>query len=95
MCLGMIGNSMANAILNSVFILGVVPEKRGKLSGVISTMSNSLTPVSSIMYGVLGEFISLSLLFGVGITLACASILIVMMHPKVKEFILLEPAKAS
>ena len=95
MCLGMIGNSMANAILNSVFILGVVPEKRGKLSGVITTMSNSLTPVSSIMYGVLGEFISLSLLFGVGITLACASILIVMMHPKVKEFILLEPAKAA
>jgi len=93
MCLGMIGNSMANAIMNSVFVLGVVPEKRGKLSGVMNTMSNSLTPVSSIMYGVLGEFISLSLLFGVGMTLGVSSILIVMMHPKVQEFIQLEPLK--
>jgi MFS family permease len=95
MCIGMIGNSMANAIMNSVFILGVVPEKRGKLSGVMSTMSNSLTPVSSIMYGILGEFISLSLLFGVGITLGCTSILVVMMQPKVQEFIQLDPMKAA
>ncbi|HZW48830.1 MAG TPA: MFS transporter [Bacillota bacterium] len=95
MCLGMIGNSMANAILNSVFILGVVPEKRGKLSGVTSTMSNCLAPVSAIMYGVLGEFISLSLLFGVGITLGVISILIAMMHPKVQEFISLDPMKVA
>ena len=95
MCLGMIGNSLANGILNSVFILGVVPEKRGKLSGVLTTTSNSLTPVSSIMYGILGEFISLSLLFGVGITLGVASILIAMMHPKVQEFISLDTAKAA
>jgi len=94
-CLGMIGNSMANAILNSVFILGVEPEKRGKLSGVITTMSNSLVPVSSIIYGVLGEFISLSLLFAIGNTLAVSAILIAMLHPKVQEFILLEPLKVA
>jgi len=95
MCLGMIGNSLANGILNSVFILGVLPEKRGKLSGVISTMSNLLTPVASIMFGVLGEFISLSLLFGVSITLGTASVLITMLHPKVQEFISLDPLKVA
>lgn len=95
MCVGMFGNAVANAIMNSVFILGVVPEKRGKLSGVITTMSNSLTPVSSIMYGVLGEFVSLSLLFGVGIICGVASILLALTHPKVQEFITLEPAKVA
>jgi MFS family permease len=94
-CLGMMGNSMGNAIMNSVFILGVEPEKRGKLSGVLTTMSNGLTPVSSIMYGVLGEFISLSVLFGVGVTLGSASILLSMLHPKVQEFFTLDTSKVA
>lgn len=94
-CVGMAGNSMGNAIMNSVFIIGVEPEKRGKLSGVLTTTSNSLTPVSSIMYGVLGEFISLSVLFGVGVTLGTASILLVMLHPKVQEFFTLDTSKAA
>jgi len=93
--LGMIGNSMANAILNSVFILGVAPEKRGKLSGVITTTSNCLIPISSIIYGILGEFVSLSLLFVIGNTLAVSAILIAMSHSKVQEFIQLEPLKVA
>ncbi len=94
LCIGMIGISMSNAILNSVFILGVVPEKRGRLAGVTTTISFGLTPISSILYGVLGEFISLSLLFGIGISLAAASILVVLLDPKVQEFITLDPLKA-
>jgi MFS family permease len=94
-CVGVIGNSMGNAIENSVFVLGVVPEKRGKLFGVITTMSNILAPVSAIMYGVMGEFISLSLLFGVGIALGTVVMLIPYLHPKVQEFIQLEPMKVA
>jgi len=94
-CLGMICNSMAYAVLQPVFILSVLPEKRGKLIGVITTISNILIPVSSIMYGVLGEFISLSLLYGVGNALGTISILGAMLHPKVREFIQLGPLKVA
>lgn len=93
--LGMFGNSISNAILNTVFILGVEPEKRGKLSGLISAMSNGLTPVSSILYGFLGEFVSLSLLFGLGIALGVASTLIALLQSKVYDFISLNQQQVA
>jgi len=94
-CVGVIGNSMGNAVENSVFILGVAPEKRGKLSGVITTMSNILSPLSAVIYGILGEFISLSFLFGFGVTAGTACILACYLHPKVREFIQLDPLKVA
>jgi len=92
---GMVGNGMANGILNSVFILGVEPEKRGRLSGVIATTSHLLSPAAAITYGILGEFISLSLLFGVGISLGVSALLIAMLNPKVRAYISLEPMKVA
>ena len=95
-CLGMIGNAIANSILNSVFMVGVEPTQRGKLSGVMTTMSNSLCPVSALMYGFLGEIYPLSNLFIIGMLLGCGSISLIFISPQVRDFISLksaEPAK--
>jgi len=89
---GMIGNAVANSILNSVFMVGVEPTQRGKLAGVMTTMSNSLCPVSSLIYGFLGEIYPLSNLFIIGMLLGCGSLSLIFLSAQVRDFISLKPA---
>lgn len=92
-CFGMIGNAIANSVLNSVFMVGVEPTQRGKLSGVMTTMSNSLSPVSALVYGFLGEIYPLSNLFIIGMLLACGSFSLIFLSAQVRDFISLKPVK--
>ena len=54
-------NAIVNVLIQSVIQLGVPSEHRGKVFGLLETLTQGLTPVGMAVGGILGEFLPLRL----------------------------------
>jgi MFS family permease len=70
-CIAVAGyfNSIVNVLLSSVIQLGVPAELRGKVFGLMETLTQGLTPIGMAIGGVLGEFLPLRWVIGVSFAL--------------------------
>lgn len=72
-------NAIGNALLNAAFILYTPQEKRGMITGFVSSASIGGSAFSALLYGLLGEVISLSVLGIFGNLLAVIPFIIILM----------------
>jgi MFS family permease len=63
-------NTMANAVLNSVLILAIPADKRGMIIGFVMTASTGGVAMSSLAYGFFAEYIPMTMLAIIGLSLA-------------------------
>ena len=65
-CIAIAGyfNAIVNVLLQSVVQLGVPQELRGKVFGLMGTLTQGLTPIGMALGGVLGEFLPLPWVIG-------------------------------
>lgn len=63
-------NTMANAVLNSVLILAIPADKRGMIIGFVMTASTGGVAMSSLAYGFFAEYIPMTVLAIIGLSLA-------------------------
>ena len=80
-------NTIANAIFNAAMILSIPHDKRGVIIGFISAASTVGMAMSTVVYGVLAETISLSWLGVFGAILSLIPFIILARDSKVKEFV--------
>ncbi len=57
-------NAIVNVLIQSVIQLGVPQELRGKVMGLLDTLTQGLTPIGMAIGGVLGEFLPLPWVIG-------------------------------
>jgi len=72
-------NAIGNALLNAAFILYTPQEKRGMITGFVSSASIGGSAFSALLYGFLGEVTSLTLLGIIGNLLAVIPFVIILM----------------
>ena len=80
-------NAIANAIFNAAMIISIPHDKRGVIIGFISAASTCGMALSTVVYGVLAEVISLSWLGVIGTLLSLIPFVILGRDSKVKEFV--------
>ena len=80
-------NAIANAIFNAAMILSIPHDKRGVIIGFISAASTVGMALSTVMYGLLAEVISLSSLGIIGTVVSLIPFAILGSDPKVKGFV--------
>lgn len=80
-------NTIANAIFNAAMILSIPHDKRGVIIGFISAASTVGMALSTVVYGVLAEGVSLSWLGVFGALLSLIPFAILARDSKVKGFV--------
>jgi len=65
-CIAIAGyfNAIVNVLISSVIQLGVPQQLRGKVFGLLDTLTQGLTPIGMAIGGVLGEFLPLPWVIG-------------------------------
>lgn len=81
-------NCAGNTVLNASMMLALPEENRSAILGFISSASVGGMALSSVIYGVLGEFMPLYLLFSIGTLMSLAPMIYLSVQPKTREFIL-------
>jgi MFS transporter, DHA3 family, macrolide efflux protein len=87
-------NTMANAVLNSVLILAIPADKRGMIIGFVMTASTGGMAMSSLTYGFLAEYIPITLLAIVGLSLAAIPMLWLTLDHRMKD-LFVEPISSK
>lgn len=82
------GNAIGNSIFDASFMLALPEEKRGVILGFVYATSSGGQALSTLIYGFLGEYISLEVIFIVGTFLAMFPTIFVCFHKRTKEFII-------
>ncbi|MPN06474.1 hypothetical protein SDC9_153730 [bioreactor metagenome] len=82
-----LGNVVFNTIFNTTMMLVVPSEKRGKVSALMGTMSMGLTPIGTVVGGVLGEILPLNVAMTTLLTLAFVFMVICVNTKGAKELI--------
>ncbi len=83
-------NTMANAVLNSVLILAIPADKRGMIIGFVMTASTGGVAISSLMYGFFAEFVPMTVLAIIGLSLAAIPMLWLTLDKRMKD-LFIEP----
>lgn len=83
-------NTMANAVLNSVLILAIPADKRGMIIGFVMTASTGGVAISALMYGFFAEFIPITTLAIIGLSLAAIPMLWLTLDRRMKD-LFIEP----
>ena len=86
--LGNFLNCAGNTIFNASLMLALPEENRGAILGFIQSASIGGTALSTVIYGVLGDFFPLYLVFTVGTLISLAPMLYLCLHPQTKKFVL-------
>ncbi len=81
-------NCAGNTVFNASLMLALPEENRGAILGFIQAASTGGTAISTVVYGCLGEFFPLYIVFTVGGILALIPMLFLSFHPLTKKFIL-------
>jgi MFS transporter, DHA3 family, macrolide efflux protein len=79
-------NAIINVLIQSVLQLGIPAEHRGKVFGLLDTLTQGLTPVGMAMGGILGEFFPLKWIVGGSIVLVALYIFPQLGSKGVREF---------
>ncbi|MEA5026138.1 MAG: MFS transporter [Erysipelotrichaceae bacterium] len=83
--IGQLTNSIGNALFNAAFIVYTPQEKRGMITGFVTSASIGGSAFSALLYGLLGEIISLTTLGIVGNLLAVFPFIIIIMDKNTRE----------
>ena len=78
-------NTMANAVLNSVLILAIPADKRGMIIGFVMTASTGGVALSSLAYGFFAEYIPITVLAIIGLSLATIPMLWLTLDKRMKD----------
>ena len=78
-------NTMANAVLNSVLILAIPADKRGMIIGFVMTASTGGVALSSLAYGFFAEYIPMTVLAIIGLSLAMIPMLWLTLDRRMKN----------
>ena len=79
-------NAIINVLIQSVLQLGIPAEHRGKVFGLLETVTQGLTPVGMALGGILGEFLPLKWIIGGSIALVALYIFPQIGSKGVREF---------
>jgi len=92
---GLMGLSIAivNALISAVMQITVPAEMRGKVFGLLGTMSGSLTPIAFAAGGWLGEIFPLRPLMSGCFVLTFGAFFILVFVPSIIRFFNFDPAK--
>lgn len=77
--------TMANAVLNSVLILAIPADKRGMIIGFVMTASTGGAAMSSLAYGFFAEYISMTVLAIIGLSLAMIPMIWLTLDRRMKD----------
>jgi MFS family permease len=78
-------NTMANAVLNSVLILAIPADKRGMIIGFVMTASIGGAALSALAYGFLAEYIPMTVLAIIGLSLAVIPMIWLTLDRRMKD----------
>ena len=81
-------NAAGNSIFNAALMLALPEENRGAILGFIEAASVGGCALSAVIYGLLGEFFPLYLVFAAGSLLSLPFALYLFCHRSTREFIL-------
>ena len=81
-------NAAGNAIFNAALMLALPEENRGALMGFFSAACMGGSALSAVIYGLLGEFFPLHLVFVGGVIVALGPAVYLFFHRITREFIL-------
>lgn len=87
-CIAIAGyfNAIVNVLIQSVIQLGVPGELRGKVFGLLETLTQGLTPIGMAAGGLLGEFLPLRWVIGGSLALVGVFIFPQLGSPGIREF---------
>ena len=81
-------NSIGNAVFNASMMLAMPEENRNAILGFVTSASVGGSALSSVIYGFIGEFFPLYLVFSIGTALALPIMIYMSFHPTIKNFVL-------
>ena len=86
--LGSLTNTAGNMVFNAAMMLALPEENRSAILGFIQSASVGGVALSAVIYGFLGEFFPLYLVFAAGSLISLAPMLYICFHPQTKAFVL-------
>lgn len=81
-------NCAGNSVFNAALMLALPEKNRSAILGFIRSMSVGGTALSALIYGLLGEFFPLYIIFSIGCAISLAPMLYMCFTPSTKRFIL-------
>ena len=81
-------NTAGNTVFNASLMLALPEVNRGAILGFIQAASVGGTALSAILYGILGDFLPLYLVFSVGSLLSLIPMLILSFHSRIRTFVI-------
>jgi MFS family permease len=80
-------NCLGNSIFNASMMLALPEENRSAILGAFRSASVGGSALSAVIYGFLGEFFPLYILFSIGSALSLPLMIYMCFHPRVKQFL--------
>ena len=77
-----------NTVFNACLMLALPEKNRSAILGFIRSASVGGTALSAVIYGFLGEFFPLFIVFSIGSAISLFPMLYMCFHPKIKRFVL-------
>ncbi len=81
-------NCAGNTVFNASLMLALPEENRGAILGLVHSASVGGSALSAVVYGVLGDFLPLYLVFAAGSLISLVPMLYMCFNPKTKAFVL-------
>lgn len=88
-------NAILNTFINTVLQLTTPQDKRGKVFGLLMSISGGLTPVAYALGGVLAEFIPIRLLIAMSFVVVLIGYLPMFLSVSFRRYIQFDPARQS
>lgn len=88
-------NAILNTFINTVLQLTTPQDKRGKVFGLLMSISGGLTPVAYAAGGVLAEFIPIRILIAASFTVVLIGYLPMFFSPSFRKYLQYDPARQS
>lgn len=84
-------NAVLNALVSAVFQMTVPQDMRGKVFGLLGTISGSLTPLAMVLGGVLAEFISIRVIIGASFLFTFLLFVPLAFSPAIRRYVNFDP----
>lgn len=81
-------NCAGNTVFNASLVLALPEENRGAIMGFIQSASVGGSALSAVIYGVLGDFFPLYVVFIIGNAISLIPMLYMSFHPRTKAFVM-------
>jgi len=79
---------LGNTVFNASLMLALPEDNRSTILGFVDSGSIGGAALSALIYGLLGEFFPLYLVFAIGTSISILPMMVLSLHPRTKEFVL-------